>query len=175
MCEAFGVVTIHSIRRFAYDIAHAAQQAVGPHRMDTATPPRRGWTVWRLIKYVLVTLGALFTLLLAAICFGWWWMSGGVFRVDPFNPVAWSRPITDREDSTCYRGGMASDIEKRFLKPGMSRADVERLLGRPDHVPEPREYRYTLGMCSGFRIDYDDLHVYFNDRGEFERPAIIQH
>jgi hypothetical protein len=128
-----------------------------------------------MAKYFLVSVGVLSALVIAAMASGLWWMSRGVFTTDRFDEKAWLRPISDVEDSTCYRGGMARDIEKRVLKGGMTKADVERRLGNPERVPEPREYRYTLGMCSGFRIDYDDLHVYFNEQGTFERSAIIQH
>jgi hypothetical protein len=33
----------------------------------------------------------------------------------------------------------------------------------------------ALGMCSGLRIDYDVLHVYFDERGELERTGVFQH
>jgi outer membrane protein assembly factor BamE (lipoprotein component of BamABCDE complex) len=142
--------------------------------MDTANASL-GWSFWRVAKYVLVTLGILFGVLVGLVAFAFWWMSSGVFTVDRFDNKTWSRLITNAEDSTCYRGGMASDIKKRLLKRGMSRADVERLLGQPDRVSNPREYQYILGMCSGFQIDYDNLHIYFDEQGGLERAAIIQH
>lgn len=152
----------------------APQIFVGQDVKDNANASI-GWSFWRVAKYALIALGIILCFLVSAAGVGWWWMSGGVFTVDHFNAKEWSRPISNKEESTCYRGGMARDIEKRYLKPGMSKADVERLLGKPDSTPNLRELRYTLGMCSGFMMDYDDLHIYFNDGGIFERSAIIQH
>lgn len=87
----------------------------------------------------------------------------------------WHAPTTNETNSTCYRGGMAHDIRQRLLNQGMSRADVVRLLGEPDGHSTMHEYRYVLGMCSGFLMDYDDLHVYFNNDGNLSHAEIIQH
>ena len=133
--------------------------------------PTTSWIFRAIVKYVLVSIAVI----VLTMAFALWWMSSGVFATDRFKQKVWLRPIRETEDSTCYRGGMARDIEKRVLEAGITKADVERLLGAPDFVQEPREYRYTLGMCSGFKIDYDDLHIYFNEHGTFERSAIIQH
>src|SRR5687768_1938524 len=106
--------------------------------MDGSRAPA-GWTLWRVAKYVLIALGVLIALFFAAIGYAWWWMSGGVFTPDRFDAQTWSRRITKAEDSTCYRGGMGADIRDRILRPGMSRAEVERLLGEPDNSSNPNE------------------------------------
>jgi hypothetical protein len=122
---------------------------------------------------ITLMIGAL--ILIAAIGLWLWWSHIGVFTADRFERAAWFRPISDAQSATCYRGGMARDIQKRLLKPGMSKADVEGVLGAPNDIGRANEYRYALGMCSGFGIDYDDLHIYFNERGALERSDIIQH
>jgi hypothetical protein len=134
-----------------------------------------GWTFWGVVKYALIAFGVLVALFLAALAYLWWWMSGGIFTQERFEPKVWSRPITNAEDSTCYRGGMAADIRDRVLRPGMSRAEVKRLLGEPDKDFKQDEYWYVLGMCSGLRIDYDVLHVYFDANGALQRAQIRQH
>ena len=98
-----------------------------------------------------------------------------MFTVSRFDPKGWFAPQTNETDSTCHWGGMVADIRDRLLKPGMMHQDVERLLGKPDGHTTLEDYQYILGMCSGFRMDYDKLHVYFDTSGRFERAAIIQH
>lgn len=124
---------------------------------------------------MLMGLAAVAIVLILFTVLGIWWIHDGVFRSDRFNAQSWSRPRTNAEDSTCYRGGMAADIKNRLVTPSMTNVDVERLLGQPDGVSNPREYQYILGMCSGFRMDYDILHIYFNQAGRVERAKIIQH
>lgn len=135
----------------------------------------RPWTVSRVAKYLAVTIGSLLLVLVLLVAAFYWWMSGGVFTISRFDPEAWYAPQTNITDSTCYRGGMAADIRDRLLKPGMTHQDVERLLGKPDGHTTPAEYQYILGMCSGFMMDYDNLHIYFDRSGRYERAAIIQH
>ncbi|MCX8146838.1 MAG: outer membrane protein assembly factor BamE, partial [Azovibrio sp.] len=103
-----------------------------------------------------------------------WWSSVGVFSTEKFDPAKWHAPVSDAQDVTCYRGGMATDIRDKFLVHGETKQFVERLLGKPDFATTG-EYRYILGMCSGFRMDYDDLHIYFDNQGRVTGPAIIQH
>jgi hypothetical protein len=132
-----------------------------------------GWHVARVAKYTFRAL-ALFIIILGL--FSIWWMSSGVFSVNSFDEQIWLAPPTKGAQGRCYRGGMAGDIKNRVMKPGMTRSEVERLLGQPDaSLSKPTEYRYVLGLCSGFRVDLDDLHVYFSSDGKLERVAIIQH
>jgi SmpA/OmlA family protein len=133
------------------------------------------WTILRIAKYIGIITGTLLLALLILAAVFFWWIHRGVFTVSRFDPTVWFASQTNETDSTCYRGGMAADIKDRLLKPGMTYQEVERLLGKPDGHSTPKEYQYILGMCSGFRMDYDTLHVYFNVDGKYERAAIIQH
>lgn len=101
-------------------------------------------------------------------------MSDGVFSADEFDANVWHAKVPDQLESTCYRGGMAADIRERIISVGMSKMQVQAVLGKPDH-DTPTESRYVLGMCSGMRIDYDDLHIYFNSSGTVISTKIIQH
>jgi hypothetical protein len=129
------------------------------------------WTILRAAKYLILSL------LLAVIAMvGWqyWLYKGGIFSTSRFNTAEWeAMPFKDDEFS-CYRGGMANDLKGRVLLPGMSRESVERLLGN-SIGNKANELEYDLGMCSGLRIDFDSLNVYFDERGELARVAIIQH
>ncbi|MDM0087025.1 MULTISPECIES: hypothetical protein [unclassified Variovorax] len=109
-------------------------------------------------------------------CAGWlyWLFHGGVFATSRFDSTAWSAKQTNASDADCYRGGMAMHIKEQILRPGLRREDVVRVLGQPDGE-KPGEIHYTLGMCSGFRIDFDGLHVYFDPAGGLAHVAILQH
>ena len=68
-------------------------------------------------------------------------------RQRPFDRDLWlrSRPWTKQNghDNTCW--SMTDDLQKRYLRPGMTRPQVERLLGRPDRVRRADFFRYTVG------------------------------
>ena len=61
---------------------------------------------------------------------------------------------------------MANDIIRNVAVPGSERSIVETKLGPPDSFKH-NEARYELGMCSGFRIDYDTLHI------EYENDVVV--
>ncbi|WP_435509286.1 hypothetical protein [Variovorax sp. LT1R16] len=127
--------------------------------------------ILRAIKWL--ALGAIVVFVAYAGLF-YWLFHGGVFATSRFDSTAWFAQQTNESDAYCYRGGMAKHIKDEILRPGLKREDVVRLLGQPDSE-NSREIQYVLGMCSGLRIDFDGLHVYFNSRGELERVAILQH
>jgi hypothetical protein len=111
---------------------------------------------------------------MGVVCMLAWCASGDAFSSDDFDPVRWRQKVPEKLETTCWRGGMARDIQRRIVRPGMARADVIAKLGTPDRQ-QPEEFSYVLGMCSGIRIDYDDLHVRFNEHGEVAKVLIIQH
>jgi hypothetical protein len=128
----------------------------------------------RVFKALAVPLALSMVSLVAVFVAFIWWSSSGVFSTSKFDSSVWSAKQTNGTDITCYRGGMANDIKDRLLQRGMAMVEVEQLLGRPD-IKSSAEYRYVLGMCSGFGLDYDDLHIYFENQGKLTRVAIIQH
>jgi hypothetical protein len=128
----------------------------------------------RKMIIVIIKLAAGFLLLLfvAIMVFGWW-ASKGTFSISKFDPVIWHAKQTNETEAGCYRGGMAYDIRERILEPGMSKNKVSSILGEPDSSGDS-EFQYILGICSGFRIDYDVLHVYFKE-GNLVNAAVYQH
>lgn len=131
-------------------------------------------TIRRIIKAVAIVFAALLFLVAVMLGIFVWWSSVGVFSIEKFDPAKWHAPISDAQDVTCYRGGMAIDIRDHILGRGETKQFVEGLLGKPDFATEG-EYRYILGMCSGLGLDYDDLHIYFNNQGGITGAEIIQH
>jgi len=93
-----------------------------------------------------------------------------------------------RWDAHNVRGKMVRSLLREYDLVGMTRSQVERLLGPPDgagrRVPDdlrvpaaiaaraPRWW-YLLGAYSGFRIDYDFLVLQFDDHGRVRRWRIV--
>ncbi|MES2674590.1 MAG: outer membrane protein assembly factor BamE [Pseudomonadota bacterium] len=112
-------------------------------------------------------------LIFAAVLAFWWWASKGIYSTSKFNPEVWFAKQTNESEMGCYRGSMAFDVRDNLLVNGMSKEKVVSLLGAPD-LSKDSEYQYVLGICSGLRIDYDVLHVYFKDGG-FVNAKVYQH
>lgn len=129
----------------------------------------------KVIKHILVTVVAIFVMILALYAFAVWYISSGVFTTDTFDKKVWSANTSNEEDTACYRGGMAKDIIDSRLTNNMSKENVIALLGNPDKSLSKQEFEYVLGMCSGFGFDYDNLHIYFNEQDNFSHAKIIQH
>lgn len=129
----------------------------------------------KAIRYFLAVLGAVLAVFSGLLVLVMWHMSSGVFATDYFEREAWVANTINGDDSRCYRGGMANDIRDNVLSRKMSQEDVSALLGKPDGRVTAQEYQYVLGMCSGFGVDYDVLHVYFDAQGSFISAKIVQH
>ena len=129
----------------------------------------------KIIKWILISIGAVFLVLLSLLIFAYWYMSSGVFSSDSFDKTKWHAAVTDASDATCYRGGMAKDIQNNLLSKAITESDVIILLGKPSGHFTKQEDQYSLGMCSGLGIDYDHLHIYFDKQGYFSEAKIIRH
>lgn len=130
---------------------------------------------FKLARVLLLWAVSLFVVAALGIVSFSWWMHSHVFSISKFDPVIWFAPASNETESSCYRGGMAHDIIDRLLNGNMTNRQVESLLGKPEEGSLPSHYTYTLGMCSGFRFDYDTLDIYFNDKGTYVHATIIQH
>jgi hypothetical protein len=77
----------------------------------------------------------------------------------------------------CIRGAMVSGLETRYLRRGSDRATIEKLLGPDDSSPAMGNScrEYLIGMCSGFRIDYDGLIVCYDPHGKLTESYTVQH
>lgn len=113
-------------------------------------------------------------LALALVGWQYWLFKGGIFRTSSFNETAWKSLNRKTTDSSCYRGGMAHELQTNLLRAGLTRAEVERLLGAPDSV-KADVHEYFLGMCSGFRMDFDTLDVHFTPEGRVLAVEVVQH
>lgn len=132
---------------------------------------RKPWTPWRIF-WAFIT-----AILVGTIAFiGWqyWLFNGGIFRTSSFNEAEWKLLNRKTDDFSCYRGGMAHDVQKNILHVGLAREKVEALLGKPDSI-KGDVHEYFLGMCSGLQIDFDTLNVYFNAEGRLTKAQIVQH
>lgn len=135
-----------------------------------------GWSVLALLATLVMTIAGLVwasnsgALMHAAV----WLNNRFVFSTEKFEPAKWHGVTGHQIDTSCARGSMAKDIQKRVITPGMSRQEVEALLGQPDKK-DLAEYVYFLGLCSGLRIDYDGLHIAFDADNKVRHTRIIQH
>jgi hypothetical protein len=69
---------------------------------------------------------------------------------------------------------MAHDLKTNILRTGLTKAEVEKLLGEPDSN-RVTFHEYFLGMCSGLRIDFDTLDVHFDSEGRLVKVQVVQH
>jgi hypothetical protein len=136
-----------------------------------STRTRKSWTPWQIAWALVKSAGGL-----AVVFVGWqyWLYNGGIFRTSNFDEVEWKSLSKNTDDSSCYRGGMAHDIKTNILRAGLTKTEVERLLGAPDSNSDDIN-AYSLGMCSGLRIDFDSLDVHFNPEGRLVKVQVVQH
>lgn len=135
----------------------------------------------RGVGYAALSVGALF------FC-GYLVTVADPFRGDRFDAQAWAeagscRGLSDWEcvekESTCPRGSMVRDLTNNHLLPQTTRREeVIELLGRSTYNVQINGLEcpaYSLGMCSGIRIDYDSLYVCFNKDGTVASAGHVQH
>lgn len=135
------------------------------------SPARPHSSPWRIGLNV-----ALGLLALALGFMGWqyWLFKGGIFRISRFDAIEWRALQKKSDDFSCYRGGMANDIQMNVLRVGQTSNEVHGLLGRPDSVRDGVD-GYFLGMCSGLRIDFDSLDIHFDNNNRLTLVQIVQH
>ena len=69
---------------------------------------------------------------------------------------------------------MAHDLKTNILRAGLAKTEVEKLLGQPESN-RADVHEYDLGMCSGFRIDFDTLDIQFDSEGRLMKVQVVQH
>ncbi|MCU0707964.1 MAG: outer membrane protein assembly factor BamE [Pirellula sp.] len=99
--------------------------------------------------------------------------------MDPFAGRYFDRELWHRfhedDDPDNPRASMVTDLQWNYLKKGMTRSDVEELLGTPDFEKRDDVYSYNLGMWSGHRMDYDSLDIHFDADGKLADVRRLQH
>lgn len=126
---------------------------------------------------ILIGCGATVLIVVAMLALFIAWMQGfnNPFNDRPFDRQVWLA-MRDSEEHDNPRGQMAQDIRKRHLKRGMTRKEVENLLGKPDlSSSSDNPWQYILGEWSGFRMDTDTLDVHFDERGRVSGTRLHQH
>jgi hypothetical protein len=86
-----------------------------------------------------------------------------------FDSARWKAEGSD-EGHPSLRYRMLEGLKEK-LRPGMTRAEVEALLGKP--ASGGRSYRYGLGFPA-LGIDYDELVIEFDDSGKLKSYYILQ-
>ncbi|MBN0989334.1 hypothetical protein [Amphritea pacifica] len=128
----------------------------------------------KIVQWILIVVGGVITVLVMLCALLFWYMSSGVFGTERFDKGAWNAPVSREQEASCYRGGMAKDIRDNVLSSETTKEDVIVLLGSPEGDITKQVYKYDLGMCSGLRMDYDDLRIYFDDQGHYTHAKIVQ-
>jgi hypothetical protein len=133
--------------------------------MDDAAVKRRPW--WKRRRF-LVLVGVVAAVWgLARAC--------DYRRQANFDQQTWLHYSSLDDQLKCTRGAMVADLQDRYLHDSMTLAQVEALLGKPDGPARNGCVDYSLGMCSGFQMDYDSLYVCFNDDGGVSSSYTVQH
>jgi hypothetical protein len=81
------------------------------------------------------------------------------------------------KESSCPRGPMVRSLLRNHLLMGTERGAVIALLGEEDgdFHGQPGCLLWSLGMCSGMKIDHDSLFVCFDDAGRLVESGHVQH
>lgn len=87
------------------------------------------------------------------------WQSKAVWKYDQ---------MTEKQP---LRGMMYCDLVDHYVHNGMTKSEVEQLLGKPDNKDDAwgahkDVWNYSLGAWSGFRVDGDYLTVEFDKQGK---------
>lgn len=84
---------------------------------------------------------------------------------------------TEKNDIPCIRGSMVGDLKLRYLNMGMTRNEIELLLGTDYRMHKRTKtcMDYDLGMCSGLKLDYDSLALCLDDKDKLIDIFTVQH
>ncbi len=71
------------------------------------------------------------------------------------------------------RAEMIADLIENHLRPGMTKSEVIKLLGKPDRRNERRFISYLVGM-QGFAADPGQLEFEFNDENKVTKFYLVE-
>jgi hypothetical protein len=105
-------------------------------------------------------------------------VSGPFCPYDPFDNRAFNRSVwlaqANSPNPKNPRARMVSDIERHYIKPGISQQQVIELLGKPDfNKQQENVYGYILGAWSAFGVDYNWLVVHFDSNSLVTETDVI--
>lgn len=134
----------------------------------------------RLAVRVLAVLAAL--LVGAAITYPRWQRHLGVFAnpfaAQRFDRAKWlaAAPVAPGKNA---RGPMAEDLRRRYIRRGMTRTEVQHLLGPPNSLGCDEKAAggdwYYLGPWGSMSIDGDYLGIHYGKDGRVESTEIYTH
>ena len=89
------------------------------------------------------------------VCLGLFWLFvyQNPFGDKQFNRGLWAA-YSGSIGQNIPRCGMYKDLTEGNLKKGMPKQEVLALLGEPDLSKEETKFKYNLGTCSGYSINY---------------------
>ena len=89
-----------------------------------------------------------------------------------FDSDKWKNSDLNTEENWDLRWNMMNDLRKNHELVGMKKAEIEKLLGKPDSETNS-EYSYYLGM-TGTGINTGSLTITFNESGIVEKINVHQ-
>jgi len=105
------------------------------------------------------------------------------FYNSPYNDKGFDRGIwlsaARNDDMRNPRGPMAEDLRRHYLRNGMTREQVRRLLGKPDNSEYDEQQgkvdHYFLGAWGFISIDGDLFIVHYDKSGRLISTEIYSH
>jgi hypothetical protein len=121
-------------------------------------------------KIITVVLALLFIVALYVVYV--FWQLNQVFPKNiNFDAALWQTSTSDGQDTP--RCLMRNDLEQNHLKFGMTRVEVNTLLGETQS--NGKVLNYYLGFCNPFGIDGESLALEFDDGDKLIHVRTIQH
>jgi hypothetical protein len=143
------------------------------------------YTVRKFIRTLGVVVIVVVLIIFTTGLWGYYHLKIAPFRGMSFSKEAWREAEMGssdwaqvEKDMQCLRGAMLQDLKDNYLKIGKtSIRNIISLLGQEEAIQKngTKCLKYSLGMCSGFKIDYDSLYVCFDDNDILKKLYIVQH
>lgn len=132
----------------------------------------------KIFKIFLLIAAAAAVLLIALRGFVSYSFHYAPFRGERFDRQKWhAYDALGGNDAECVRGAMVGDVRKNIAPVGTSKEKVIEILGPNfDNAMFDKEgcIEYSLGMCSGLKIDYDHLVVCFDKQSKVSKTYHYQ-
>lgn len=90
---------------------------------------------------------------------------------ESFDQKTWLEAGTIESEFRCTRGHMVRHLREHVLRTGMTRAQIEALLGKPDAVRE-FDLSYGLGFCAS-AVEPALLVVHLDGDGKFSHSTLL--
>jgi outer membrane protein assembly factor BamE (lipoprotein component of BamABCDE complex) len=92
-----------------------------------------------------------------------------------FDKELWLKNQNSNPDNP--RFAMIDDLSKNYLKKGMGRSEIVKLLGSPayDTIDNPYDYTYEIGSNPGLHIDPYFLVIEFDSSGRLSNFRTEEH